>query len=244
MRIIKEILGRIFALWAMLIFCITLLLIFFPVWFISLTSKDPIRIKRIYFFYCLWIGMFFPLSGVRRKFIGRENFKKGETYVVVSNHRSLLDPPISVPAIPAPSKTIAKIEMARIPIFNVIYKTGSVLVDRKSEESRRRSYSQMKEVLTMGLHMCIYPEGTRNKTKEPLLRFQDGAFKLAVETGKPVIPALIFNSDKVLPRKIFFYWPHKLEMHFLPAVASTNKTAKQLKDEVFEIMKAYYLQHQ
>jgi 1-acyl-sn-glycerol-3-phosphate acyltransferase len=46
----------------------------------------------------------------------------------------------------------------------MMYRTGSILVDRKSETSRRDSFAKMKEALDMGLHMCIYPEGTRNKT--------------------------------------------------------------------------------
>jgi 1-acyl-sn-glycerol-3-phosphate acyltransferase len=134
--------------------------------------------------------------------------------------------------------------MAKIPIFNVIYRGGSVLVDRKSDESRRASYLRMKEVLELGMHMCIYPEGTRNKTKQPLQRFHDGAFKLAVESNKDVIPALIFDTDKVIPRKTFFFWPRKVRMHFLPAVSTSGKTVQALKEEVTTIMKDYYLQHQ
>lgn len=183
---------------------------------------------------------FFTFSGVRRIVKGREHFKKGENYVVVCNHNSFMDVPLSVTAVP-PNKTIAKIEMAKIPVFGMIYKRGSVLVDRKSEESRRKSFLKMKSVLDMGLHMCIYPEGTRNKTAEPLQRFHDGAFKLAIESKKPIIPALIFYTSKVLPRKPLFFWPHKVEIHFLPAVGIENKTPQQLKEEVFTIMRAYLL---
>jgi 1-acyl-sn-glycerol-3-phosphate acyltransferase len=243
MKIIKELLGRLFALWALLVFFGTLLLVVIPIWLIGFIAEPR---KTVYSFkvFNAWLAVFFVLSGVRRRIVGTENFLPGETYVVVCNHRSLMDPPLSSPAIPAPNKTIAKSEMAKIPVFNIIYRRGSVLVDRKSEESRRASFFKMKEVLAMGLHMCIYPEGTRNKTREPLTRFHEGAFKLAVESGKAVIPALIFNTDKVMPRKTFFFWPCKVEMHFLPQVSSANKTARALKDEVFEIMKTYYLGHQ
>lgn len=155
-----------------------------------------------------------------------------------------MDVPLSSPAIPGPNKTIAKIEMARIPVFGTIYKAGSVLVDRKSEQSRKKSYTKMRQVLAMGLHMCIYPEGTRNKTTQPLTRFQDGAFKLAVDTGKSIIPAVIFNTNKVMPRnKIFFIWPRPVEMHFLAPLSPVNKTVDQLKQEAFEIMKDYYVRN-
>ncbi len=81
----------------------------------------------------------------------------------------------------------------------MIYRTGSILVDRKSEASRKESYSAMKKVLEMGLHMCIYPEGTRNKTDQPLKSFHDGAFRLSLDTGKAILPAVIFHTRKVLP---------------------------------------------
>lgn len=164
--------------------------------------------------------------------------------MVVFNHRSLLDPPLSTPAIPGPNKTIAKAEMARIPIFGLAYKGGSVLVDRKSEESRRASYGRMKHVLEQGMHMCIYPEGTRNKSLAPLQRFHDGAFRLAIDTGKPVIPALLFNTDKAMPRKPFFFWPQKVEVHFLPEIAVLGKTVQRLKEEAFAAMQQHYTTHE
>lgn len=130
------------------------------------------------------MAIFFTLSGVRLTIRGRENFKKGENYIVVCNHNSLMDVPLTSPGIPGANKTIAKIEMAKIPVFGIIYKRGSVLLDRKSDASRRDSYLAMKDVLEKGMHMCIYPEGTRNKTENPLKSFHDGAFRLSFDTGK------------------------------------------------------------
>lgn len=237
MGIVKEILGRIFAVWGMIIFAGSLLIASIPIW-ITAIWPEPKRTINFFKVVQIWMKFFFTFSGVRRIVKGRDHFKQGKNYVVVCNHNSFMDVPLSVTATP-PNKTIAKAEMASIPVFGMIYKRGSVLVDRKSEESRRKSFLKMKAVLEMGLHMCIYPEGTRNKTAEPLQRFHDGAFKLAIETKKEVIPALIFYTSKVLPRKPFFFWPNKVEMHFLPAVPVENKNTQQLKEEVFAIMKNY-----
>ncbi len=187
---------------------------------------------------------FFFIAGLRLKKKGKENFKKGETYIVVCNHNTLLDVPVSTPGIPGASKTIAKIEMSRIPFFGMMYKRGSVLVDRKNDESRKASFSKMKEVLELGIHMCIYPEGTRNKTNEPLQRFHDGAFRLAADTNHLILPAIIFNTKKIFPNdKKFFLWPGKIEMHFLPPVEVASQTAEQLKEKIFALMKEYYIQH-
>jgi 1-acyl-sn-glycerol-3-phosphate acyltransferase len=241
---VKNIIARIMAVWAILVFITTMLIVWIPAWITSFWP-EPKRTIYVFRIFNAWMAFFLIMTGVRKKITGKHHFKKGEAYVVVCNHNSFMDVPLASPAIPGANKTIAKEEMAKIPIFGMVYSRGSVLVNRKSEESRRRSYTKMKEVLQMGLHMCIYPEGTRNKSGEPLQRFHDGAFKLAVETGKSVLPAVIFDTVKVLPTdKTFYFWPHPVEMHFLEPIAVANKTTQQLKEEVFETMKQYYLQHQ
>ena len=192
------------------------------------------------------MDVFLGLIGCPLKIKGKEYFRKGETYIVVSNHNALIDVPVSSPGIPGGNKTIAKAEMAKIPLFGLIYKTGSILVDRKNEKSRRESFGKMQEVLNIGLHMCIYPEGTRNTSDEPLKPFHDGAFRLAISTGKSIIPMIIFNSRKANPPdKTFFLWPVRLYMDFLPeVVVSPGETVEQLKARVFTQMKNYLIEHQ
>src|SRR6266536_815275 len=242
MSFIKNILGRIFALWAMIVFVAGLLIVFFPMWFVGLW-KEPKRSYLMHGIFRGWMNVFFFLSGIRLKVKGKENFKTDENYIVVFNHNSMMDVPVSVPFMPGANKTIAKIEMAKIPLFGMVYKRGSVLVNRKNEESRKASYIKMKEVLDMGLHMCIYPEGTRNKTTQPLQRFHDGAFRLSFDSGKSILPALIFNSMKALPRK-FFFWPAKMELHYLAAVSPKNfPSVEKLKEHVFDLMREYYLKN-
>jgi 1-acyl-sn-glycerol-3-phosphate acyltransferase len=186
------------------------------------------------------MAVFLPIAGVRLRISGKEHFAPGQNYVVVCNHSSFMDVPVTSPGIPGANKTIAKIEMARIPLFGMIYRRGSVLVNRKSEESRLRSYTQMKEVLAMGLHMCIYPEGTRNRTGKPLKEFKDGAFRLAIETGKPVIPAVLFNTARVLPpNRSFYFWPGTIYMKFLPPVSVEGlkpEDTPRLRQQVFDLM--------
>ena len=192
------------------------------------------------------MNVWLTLVGCRIKIRGKENFIPGKTYIVTCNHNSLMDVPLSCPYIPGPNKTIAKNSFAKIPLFGFFYMKGSVLVDRKSETSRRQSFEKMKEVLEKGMHMSIYPEGTRNRTPEPLKKFHDGAFRLASETGHDIIPAIMLNTKKVLPMsKPFYFWPHKLEMHFLPAVnVNLDESFPALKEKVFAIMKDYYVSNQ
>jgi 1-acyl-sn-glycerol-3-phosphate acyltransferase len=243
--VIKNITARIFAFWALIVFLITmvpalLLVLIFRI------AKDPLRVEQFHRMSRIWMHIFFFLTGCRLKVKGRKNFGKNKHYIVVCNHNSLMDIPVSTPFIPGANKTIAKIEMARIPLFGLIYKTGSVLVDRKDKNSRQKSFTEMKVVLDMGLHMCIYPEGTRNKTDKPVSEFHDGAFKLAMETNTDIIPALIFNTKKILPgNKTFYFWPSKMELHFLPAVAvGQSENYEALKQKLHNLMSNYYSENQ
>lgn len=245
MNFIKSIPGRVFAVWAIIVFIVTMLIFLIPFLLFSYPAADPAKTRRFVAAARIWMAIFMPLIGCPVTVRGRKNFAKGEDYIVVCNHNSLMDVPVSVPAIPGGNKTIAKIEMAKIPLFGLIYRTGSILVDRSSDSSRKESFSSMKKVLDMGLHMCIYPEGTRNKTNQPLKTFHDGAFRLSIDTKKAILPGIIFNTKKALPaNKPFYLMPHRLSIHFLPPIPpQADDTVESLKGRVFEVMKAYYEAH-
>jgi 1-acyl-sn-glycerol-3-phosphate acyltransferase len=242
----KNIFGRIWAAWGAFVFVFTMLIFLIPFFLFIHFQEDPKKTRRFIRYSRVWMDIFLALVGCPLQVSGRENFKAGRTYIVVCNHNSFLDVPVSSPGIPGGNKTIAKAEMAGIPIFGLIYKTGSILVERKNEKSRRDSFGKMMDVLNMGLHMCIYPEGARNRTTEPLKPFHDGAFRLAIASGKSIIPMIIFNTRKANPPdKLFFLLPVRLYMNFLPEIeVIPQETVEQLKTRVHELMKKYILTHQ
>ncbi|MBM3412488.1 MAG: 1-acyl-sn-glycerol-3-phosphate acyltransferase [Bacteroidetes bacterium] len=239
----KEILGRIWALWALITFVISFLIILLPS-LLTGVFPDPrgqdyfIKIARI------WIRVWLFIIGCRLIVKGKTHFEKGKAVIIACNHNSLLDPPLTSPFIIGPNKTIAKSSFTKVPLFGWYYKRGGVIVNRKNNDSRRKSYEQMKQVLQAGMHMCVYPEGTRNRTTAPLKAFYNGAFKLSVDTNHAIMPALLFNTKKVLPPGKFLYgWPGKMEIHFLPPIAASGLSPDQLKELVFSTMSEYYLQH-
>ncbi len=240
--IYRNIFGRIWAVWGILLFVSTMLVFFIPFLLFSYFRSDPVKTKNFTRFSRVWMAVFLTGVGCPLRIRGKEKFRKGETYIVVCNHNSLMDVPVTSPGIPGGNKTIAKASFAKTPLFGMLYRTGSILVDRKSETSRRDSFARMRGVLDMGLHMCIYPEGTRNKTPDPLKAFHDGAFRLALVTGRPIVPAVIFGSRAAMPaNKTFFLWPHRLTMHFLDPVAlQPADTLESLKQRVFKLMWDYY----
>lgn len=242
MNWLKNILGRIYAVYGLLLFFVTFLILILPAWIISF-YPDPRKTRYFLNMSRIWMQFFMPLvfCTVRRK--GLHYFEQGQTYVVVCNHNSLMDVPVTTPGVPGVNKTLAKKEMAAIPLFGIMYKIGSVLVDRKDDHSRRQSYEDMKAVLGKGMHMVLYPEGTRNKTANPLKSFYDGAFSLAIDTQLPIMPSVLFHTRKILPPgRVLYALPHAIDFHFLPPVPTTGLTRDDipvLKEKVFKLMWDY-----
>jgi 1-acyl-sn-glycerol-3-phosphate acyltransferase len=185
----------------------------------------------------VWMQSWLYMIACPVKVIGRENFEKNKNYVIVYNHNAFLDAPLSAPFVPGGNKTIAKASFGKFPIFGWFYKRGGIMVDRNKENSRVKSYEAMRATLKKGIHMCIYPEGTRNRSGNPLKPFYDGAFKLAIETKKEIIPCVILGTNKAMPiNKKFYLLPKRLKMIFLPPVSSENIDTKSLNKKVFDMI--------
>lgn len=244
MNIFKRVIGHIYFFVGMLLFIITLALVWVPSR-IALLFDEPKRAKITHPAFKIWMNLFLPLVGcpVIRK--GKQHFKKGENYVVVVNHNSLVDIPVSMPWIPGPNKTLAKVELAKIPIFGTVYRAGSILVNRKDERSRKESFTEMNKTLSMGLHLCLYPEGTRNKSDKVLQPFHDGAFVTAIRNQKPIIPAVLMGTRQILPMQPKYWaWPHVIRYHFLEPVVTKGMSLSDrhyLNEKVHSIMEDYIL---
>ena len=133
----SDLIWSLWAVWVIILFIVTMLLFFIPFLLFSYFRKDPQRATNFVRLSRIWMRVFLTLAGCPLRVKGREHFQKGETYIVLCNHNALLDVPVSTPFIPGGNKTIAKVEMARIPLFGMMYRTGSVLVDRKDEANTR-----------------------------------------------------------------------------------------------------------
>jgi 1-acyl-sn-glycerol-3-phosphate acyltransferase len=240
MKLLRDILARVLAVWTLLVFASTM---FIFIWFylICYLLPEPQKTRWHRQVSKLWMGLYLFLSGCRFKVTGKEVFDTTTNAVIVCNHNSLIDIPVSFPFLPRANKTIAKKSFSKIPIFGLIYTFGTVLVDRRDERSRKQSVDDMKKVLETGLDMLIYPEGTRNRTNEPLKSFHNGAFKLAIDTKKPIIPVVLLNTKKILPAKPAMYFtPGKIQMDILPAIYPEGHSIDSLKNKVFEIMANHY----
>lgn len=229
-KILINVFGRIWALWGAIFFVPTLL-VAAPIIGLSIQMSNKQGMMVFRAVTRTWMTMFLYWIGSPLRVYGRRHYNPENNYVVVCNHSSMMDVPAMTPFFPGPNKTIAKKSMADIPFFGWVYRKGSVLVDRNSDASRRKSYDDMKKVLLHeGWDMVIYPEGTRNRTGRPLKDFYEGAFRLAADVKKDIQPVVLLYTAKVLPPgKPFFLWPHRIEMHLLPLIKHEGRTVEELK---------------
>jgi 1-acyl-sn-glycerol-3-phosphate acyltransferase len=192
-----------------------------------------------YFFLYLWSWIFSQLTFIRYKFYGTENFRKGQSYIYVSNHTSFLDIPGIRMIIPGQFRPLAKKELKKIPIFGWIAQTATIIVDRTSPESRKKSIDRLKAALKAGISILIFVEGTQNRTKEILQPFHDGAFRIAVDTQEPILPMVVVGAGKLMPPGTINLKPGLIRIYVGKEISTVGLTAKEvpeLKAKTFEAM--------
>ncbi|MEQ9415103.1 MAG: lysophospholipid acyltransferase family protein, partial [Cyclobacteriaceae bacterium] len=165
----------------------------------------------------------------------------------VSNHTSYLDIPGLTLTIPTQFRPLAKKELKKIPVFGWIAQSACIIVDRSSNESRRKSMEHLKDILAMGISVLIFPEGTQNRSKERLQPFYDGAFRIAIETKQPIIPVVVLNAGKLMPPNKAHIEPGTIKVIVGKEIATDQLTLKEtslLKEKVFETMDGMIVENQ
>lgn len=193
----------------------------------------------------IWASYVLIVCGERLKVHHRKVLDPKQTYVFISNHRSYLDVPTCARCTNHIFKFLAKEELTRTPLLGYIIKNLYITVRRKSVRDRVESMHKMKASLDEGISVWIYPEGTRNKTDHPLAEFSDGAFHLAVASGKPIAPLTIIDTGKILPPGKGLVMPGKVKAYWdkpIPTAGLDKKDVPALKEKVRQIMLAHFEQ--
>jgi len=134
--------------------------------------------------------------------INRDKFPKDGQFLLVSNHRSIIDPLI-VENIAKDSSVyghwVAKKELYNSFFFGLFVRNGgTILLDRESSQMSF-FFKEIKECVKAGNSIFIFPEGTRNKSANVLGEFQGGAQLIAVKNKLLILPVYIrSNADEIL----------------------------------------------
>lgn len=246
MRALLKPLQWIYVIYALLLFVALMLLIFPFVILASLLGR--IRGGNMIFRLCsLWADIWFPLILIFHKKIFESPHDRSRQYIFVSNHISWLDAAILVKAYRQPIRPLGRAEMSRIPVFGFIYRNAIVTVDRSSPANRANSLRILKSIISKGISVMVFPEGTFNLTHRPLKEFYDGAFRLAIETQTPVKPVLFLDAfSRMHYRSIFTLTPGRSRVVYLeevPVQGLTIADVGALKQRVYSLMEKKLLEY-
>lgn len=179
---------------------------------------------------CVWFNchvvspLLLKLMLIKLKVFGKEKLDAKTTYVYVANHNSQIDIMACASAVPNSIRFLAKAETKYIPFFGFMVKMLGIVVDRQSKESREKSYQQMADALLKGESLFLYPEGTRNRTKEKLKEFKDGAFRVAIMAQVPIAVQTLTGAREVNPPEGLQLYPGTVEVHWSEPIETRGMT--------------------
>jgi len=180
--------GLLFVLLFVLLFPFFLIPIFFP----KLHALTGV-LNRV------WAYLMFPLIAMPFRIEERKRLDRKRQYIFVANHFSYLDI-ASMGFNPVNAVFVGKSDMEKVPLFGFMYRKLHITVDRASLSSRINTLKRSMQAIEEGKSLVIFPEGgILTKHAPNMIKFKDGAFRVAIEKQIPIVPVTIPNNWIILP---------------------------------------------
>ncbi len=142
------------------------------------------------------------ITGAKVDYIGKENVPSDVPVLYIGNHRSDFDIPLTYTQVPRPTGYIAKVNMKKLRLLSIWMRNlQCIFIDRANIKEGLKAIVTAIDKVKNGISICIFPEGTRNRTENDLLPFKEGSFKIAVKTGCPIVPITINNSEALFEKQ-------------------------------------------
>lgn len=176
-----------------------------------------------------------PFPFIRYRYEARTGSAPGEPYIFVCNHRSASDP-FLMSLIPEEIVQIANVWPFRLPVLGVYARFSGYLNIRMmpADEFMERSGRLLRE----GVSIVFFPEGTRSLSGR-MGSFHGAAFRLALQTGVPIVPLCISGNGRMPPKGSLMLAPGRVRVRRLPAIVADEfrgLTAFALKSRVWKAM--------
>ncbi len=185
-----------------LLFAILYLIIGIPVlaveWIIGKFNRQAADISQLRMVQWAFKVILF-ICGTKVTVIGEEHVPTDVPVLYIGNHRSYFDIIITYARCPRLTGYVAKDNMEKVPLLRVwMRRLHCLFINRENVKEALKTILAGIDNIKNGISMCIFPEGTRNKSDEQMLPFKEGSFKMAEKTGCPIIPMAITNSAEIL----------------------------------------------
>ncbi len=219
-----------------LIIALTLPLILI-IWFLVLPIDSERRVMhQMMIWLSIVLSYIMPVWTIDIK--GRKKAVKGQAYVIISNHQSILDI-IFINCLRYHFRWVSKIENMKVPVVGIYLRMADyITVDRGNKESKEEMLSRCFISLSKGISIMMFPEGTRSVDGE-IGFFKRGAFQLAISAGKPILPVVIDGTGGILPKHgLIFSTGHRVRIRVFDPIppesfATTDPDVLALKLHTF-----------
>jgi len=146
-----------------------------------------------------WCEAVFGWSKTTVTVAGDERLDRGQAYVLLANHVSLLDVPSVCITFPGRVRFVAKQELRKVPMFgDAMQEAGIVFVDRADRAAAIEALASAEALFAEGTSVWIAAEGSRSRDGR-LHPFKKGGFHVALDHGLPIVPVWIQGTLEVLP---------------------------------------------
>jgi 1-acyl-sn-glycerol-3-phosphate acyltransferase len=144
-------------------------------------------------------------------------------YVVVSNHESFVDI-LVISHLPWEMKWLSKAALFKIPVVGWLMRMAKdIPLDRSDRAAAATAMRQCAQRLSQRVSVMIFPEGTRSTTGA-LLPFKDGAFRLAIESGVPILPLAVHGAATALPTRSWRFGRSVAQVRVLEPISTEGMT--------------------
>ena len=167
----------------------------------------------------------------RPKVIGKENIPEDGALIFAGNHKHAVDPTMVMMSTKRIVHFMAKEELFK-GLHGVIFKSIGLIKVRRGK-SNPQAVVDAEEILTNGGTIGIFPEGTRNKGKEELLKFRHGTVKIAQKTNTLILPFAIKNEYKVFRKSVILEFGKPIDVSKMELDAANE----YLKNEVLKLLR-------
>jgi fatty-acyl-CoA synthase len=162
------------------------------------------------------------LAGLRPQVSGLERIPAGAA-ILVANHGGYLDFLICAATLPDDVFFVIKGELRRVALLGpVLGRLGHVFIDRHSTARSLADLDAVVELLRAGQRVVVFPEGTFSP-EVGMRPFKLGAFRLACETGAPIVPVAIRGSRKALRDGTWLPRAVELRVEVLKSIAAEGR---------------------
>ena len=167
-------------------------------------------------------------AGISVEVTGQQNVPAGTSCIFLCNHVSNLDPPVVLPVLPGRTVVLLKRSLMSIPLLGTAMRQAAFIpVDRGSRrDAAQESVRTAALALKAGLHILIFPEGTRSVDGR-LSTFKKGPFFLAAETGATIIPVAVSGTETMMRKGSASIHPAVARVQLLAPIRAEDYASRE-----------------